>query len=215
MNCQSAQKVIPLLVEGDLPPRKAERVRRHVDSCLPCRGLCEEYRRSQQWLRASATPAIGGAPLERMRRTVWRRIETEPRPAPWWLAIERGWAALRRWASQPLVGAVAVSLVVLGSVTLTRMQGLGGSRLGSSLEPEAALEESPADNGNGDLPDDPEMMLAQATPEELAEGSEAGEAEASDDPASEAMRIEIQTKDPDVRIIWFAPPAAEPAAVEN
>jgi hypothetical protein len=32
------------------------------------------------------------------------------------------------------------------------------------------------------------------------------------------MRIEIQTQDPNVRIIWFSPPAAErpdPGAVEN
>jgi hypothetical protein len=215
MTCQSTQEVLPLFVEGDLPRRQTERVRRHLESCLPCRGLCEGFRHSQQWLRTTVAPTLAGTSLERMRWSVWRRLENEPRPASWWLAIERGWAALRRWASQPMVGAVAVMLVVLGSVTMTRMEGLGGSRLGAGLQPEAVLEETAGDNGAADPSDDPEMMLAQASPEELAEGTELGEADGKDDRADNAMRIEIQTQDPNVRIIWFAPPASEPPPVEN
>jgi anti-sigma factor RsiW len=215
MTCQAIQKVLPLFVEGELAPRKSERVRRHLAECLPCRGLCDGFRQSQQWLRTNADPTIGGASLEQMRRAVWRRIETEPRPSSWWLAVERGWASMRRWASQPLVGAVAVIFVVLGSVTLTRMEGMGGSRLGASLQPETVLDESAADNTTADPGDDPEMMLAQATPEELADGTEVGEPDGAEDRGDDAMRIEIQTQDPNVRIIWFTPPASEPSSVEN
>jgi hypothetical protein len=212
MTCQGIQQLLPLHVEGDLPRRKAERVRRHVESCADCRGLADQYRRSQTWLRASAPGQVTGAQLDQLRRAIWRRIEAEPQPAPWWLAIERAWAALRRWSSQPLAAAMAVGLVVLGSVALTRSNGLGGSRVSSlGIEDQGPLE-STADDG-ADLTDDPESLLALATRAELAEGAETGEADLPETAADDAMRIEIQTKDPNVRIIWFAPPA-EPA-VEN
>jgi hypothetical protein len=65
-----------------------------------------------------------------------------------------------------------------------------------------------------EAPDDPEI-LAAATPDEWAEGSEPGEAEPTEETAASNMRIEIQTKDPNVRIIWLTPPATEAATVEN
>jgi hypothetical protein len=214
MKCQVVQRLLPLFVEGDLPERKSARVRLHLEDCLGCRGVQEQYRRSQQWLRASALPAVDGERLEALRRAVWRQIDQQPRPAPLWLAIERGWASLRRWASQPPVAVAALGLVVLGSVTMTR--GLGGSRLGAQLDlaSQPALEEridewaEPAE--------DPEL-LAAATPEEMADGTENGQSEGEpvDENAASKMRIEIQTQDPNVRIIWFAPAAAEATAPEK
>jgi len=213
MKCQASQQLLPLFVEGDLPPRKSEQVRRHLEDCLVCRGLQEQYRSSQQWLRASAHPMVAGERLEELRRAVLRRIEHQPRPAPLWLAIERGWASLRRWASQPAVAVAAVGMVVLVSVTMTR--GLGGSRLGAQLdlENQVQLEEVTYEGDGAESPDDPDTILAAATPEEMADGTETGEAMAIDgteENAASKMRIEIQTQDPNVRIIWFAP--AESAA---
>jgi hypothetical protein len=212
MKCQVTQQLLPLYVEGDLPRRKSERVRLHLEGCPTCRGLGDEYRSSQKWLHTSSVPVVSGEKLERLRQTVWRRLEQAPRPSPLWLAIERGWMALRRWAGQPAVAVAAVGLVVLGSVTMTRVSGLGGARLGVPTESQG---EEVADDNAADLPDDPEI-LATATPEEMAEPSEMGEPEpaAEESPASK-MRIEIQTRDPNVRIIWFTPPAAEAAAVGN
>ena len=77
-------------------------------------------------------------------------------------------------------------------------------RLSAPVHPVEEAEES-------ELPDDPETMLASASPEELADGTETGESgmlDSEESPGSN-MRIEIQTQDPNVRIIWFAPPAAE------
>jgi hypothetical protein len=210
MKCQGVANVLPLYVEGDLPRRKDARVRRHLASCLPCRGLSEEYRRSQQWLHASAGPAVPGDQLEAMRRAVWRRLEEQPRPSRLSLAFERGWMALRRWASQPAVAVASIGLVVLGSLVMPRVSGLGGARLTVPVE---VPREDVADEAATEPSDDPEI-LAAATPEELAEGAEA-EADPAEDTNSDNMRIEIQTKDPNVRIIWLTPPANEAAPVEN
>jgi hypothetical protein len=212
MKCQVIQQLLPLYVEGDLPPRKRERVDHHLESCLGCRGLCDEYRRSQQWLHASVGPPLSGEKLESMRRAVWRRLDHEPRPTPLWLALERGWMALRRWAGQPGIAVAAVGLVVLGSVTMTRMSGLGGTRLGVPPEVQVPHEEL-SDDSAGEVADDP-GILAVATPDEM-EAAETGEAEPTDESAANNMRIEIQTKDPNVRIIWLTPPTTEAAPVEN
>jgi hypothetical protein len=211
MKCQVISELLPLYVESDLPQRKSEQVRRHLEDCLSCRRLSDQYRQSQQWLHASLEPAVSGESLENLRRTVWRRIEHQPRPSPLWLVLERGWMALRRWASQPSVAVAAVGLVMLGSVTMTRMSGLGGSRLGVPAE---VPGQERSDDGAGELPDDPEL-LATATPEEMAEAAESGEAEPTEEPTASNMRIEIQTKDPNVRIIWLTPPATDTSAVEN
>jgi hypothetical protein len=213
MTCRVVQELLPLFVEDDLPRRKSARVRRHLEDCLPCRGLQEQYRQSQQWLRASGHPTVGGERLEALRQAVWRRIESEPAPAPLWLALERAWSGLRRWASQPPVAVAAVGLVVLVSVTMTR--GLGGARLGTPLDLGNPPAQQPGDESAiGELADDPEL-LAVATPEEMADGTENGEAEPVEENAASKMRIEIQTQDPNVRIIWFTPAAAESAAPEQ
>jgi hypothetical protein len=209
MKCPGVARLLPLYVEDDLPRRKSERVRRHLESCLPCHGLCEEYRRSQRWLHASAGLAVPSEKLEALRQSVWRRLDQQPRPSPLWLAIERGWMALRRWAGQPSVAVAAVGLVVLGSVIMPRVSGLGGARLG--VPPEVPIQELADDPVE---PDDPEI-LAAASPDEWAEGSDPGEVDTSEEAAANNMRIEIQTKDPNVRIIWLTPPATEAAPVEN
>jgi predicted anti-sigma-YlaC factor YlaD len=215
MNCTAIQDLAPLFVEGDLPRRKAERVRRHVEGCPACRTLIEDFRSSQHWLRTSAAPVVDGAALDELRRAVWRQIETQPRPSRTWLGIERAWATLRRWASQPAVAAVAVMVVVVGSVALSRMDGLGGTRLGPS-----ATVASPDGEGQLEMADDPEMaeasddserILAQASPDEVAEGEGDGAEGRADE---DAVRVEFQTHDPDVRIIWFASSANQPTAAE-
>jgi Putative zinc-finger len=211
MKCQVVERLLPLFVEGDLPRRKAGRVRVHLDGCPACRALGEEFRQSQQWLRASAPPAVSGQRLELLRRSIWQRVERQPRPSPLWLAVERGLVSLRRWASQPAVAVAAVGMVVLGSVSLTRMSGIGGARLGVQTEVTAEL---PLDGDGVDPGDDPELV-ASATADELSDAVDPGETEPTEESAADNMRIEIQTKDPNVRIIWLTPPTTEAAPVEN
>lgn len=211
MTCTSVQALLPLSAGGDLPKRRAERVRRHLEVCADCAALSEAYRESRQWLRAAPGPSVGGAELEQMRRAVWYRIERQPPMPPLRLAVERFWSALRQFAGQPSVALAAVGLVVVGSVALTRTSGLGGSRLSTGLEvmPHPTPDDSVEDNAGPEIPDDPEMVLASATPKDMADGAETGEGEPGSEMIAEKMRIEIQTQDPNVRIIWFAPPAPE------
>jgi hypothetical protein len=66
--------------------------------------------------------------------------------------------------------------------------------------------------------DDESAMIAQVTPSSINDAQEAGESASPADAAAsqsaataapEVSRIEIQTADPNIRIIWLAPPKSE------
>jgi Putative zinc-finger len=227
MSCDLAGKLVPLYVESDLSPRRMARVRRHLEGCLACRALLEEYRASQRWLHAARTPEIGGAALEGLRRAVWQRIAALPARSALERRLDRVWAGLRRWAAQPAMAALVVFAVVAGSLTLS-----GVTRPAGRAEPGAAQQigERAGHPGDGLVGDDawlgehapgdgddlPEPMLAQASFEDGAEDGEPGDRGDGDErgAASEAVPVEIQTRDPNVRILWFAP-AGDHAGVED
>jgi hypothetical protein len=156
---------------------------------------------------------------------VWRRIsEVRPRSALG-RQIDRAWIALRQWASQPAVAALAVFAVVGGSFVLSRATGPGGR--GELHAPSAGgLRGLPEDfelirpdegSEERDGEDAPEMMLAQASFDDGLEAGEPAAPESAGEDAGEdaALRIEIQTRDPNVRIIWFTPTEDHAAGVED
>lgn len=237
MSCEKFEKLIPLYVEGDLRPRQMNGVRTHLSSCLACCKTVESYRATQRWLREAAVAQVPAAALDRMRAGVSRRIDAVPPPAAFWRELERGWALLRQWASQPAVSVAAVFVVVLGSVAVSQVVGPRGGR--SELVERTAAEQLGSPNvatmghGDGELSQEAfadrgettggpadevavDRLLAQASTDELGDGAgePSGHAPARDDAEDDEMRIEIQTRDPNVRIIWFTPPE-KTGAVEN
>jgi hypothetical protein len=228
MSCDPISKLVPLYVEGDLPGRRAERVRSHLAECLSCRALLEGYRASQRSLHAAARgPEIAGSTLENFRRAVWRRIGALPPRSALGRQLDRAWAGLRHWAAQPAMAALVVFAVVGGSFALSRVTGPGGvtemrgTAPGGAARGRAEETVTAEDNGGeertaGESDDPSEPMLAQATFED-GEGAE-GSGEAAGDegtPSDDSLRIEIQTRDPDVRIIWFSPTEDHAAGVED
>ncbi len=211
IDCEFVRKLVPLHVEGDLRPRHATPLRAHLDGCVACRELQEQFRQSQRALR-TYRPEATGDELDEMRRGVWRRLDNQTGPSPLWLQIERAMAWLRYWAAKPSVAVATVVLVSIGSFALSRLGGFGARSV-------LTAERAPAQAGQAgmDPASPPEhladrMVLAQAEEEEFegVEGDGDSELEAADD----HLRIEIQTGDPDVRIIWFSP-QDKAGSVEN
>ena len=210
MSCQSIQKLIPLYVADDLPGRQTARVRRHVEGCGACQAHVEGYRLSQRWLRSVPAPEVGGAALEGLRRSVWKRIASEPRPPAAWRQVERAWAALRHWAAQPAMATLALFVVVTGSFALSRVTGPIVStpshrRVDATGSTTSEPREDPAAEG----------LLARSAddgPDGVEPSSDVVEPGLATD---ESLRIEIQTRDPDVRIIWFSPTEDRAPPVED
>jgi hypothetical protein len=223
MSCDPMRRVIPLYVEGDLPGRRAERVRRHLEDCLSCRSLLEGYKASQRALHAVGAPPIAGGTLDELRRTVWKRIATLPPRSAFGRRVDRAWVALRQWTAQPAMAALVVFVVVGGSFALSRVSGPGprpdllAGQPGRHVEESAVSDEALADEHATGEGDEGAELIAQAT---FDEGGDMGEpaAEPANDEATgsdDSLRIEIQTRDPNVRIIWFSPTGEHPAGVED
>jgi len=205
MTCESVEKVLPLYVEGDLSRRRMEAVRSHIADCPACRELCGDFRVSQRALRmwaGSGATSIGGAMLDDLRKSLWRRIEAEPVPGMLALWVERLGAAVRHWASKPTIAMAAVCAVVVGSFGLSQLDGFGGRKgmLGEDVTANALAADQ---NDAFALAEEPAALAGR-----LADLDDAVERVVNDTPlyertAENQMRIEIQTPDPNVRIIWL------------
>lgn len=215
MSCDSIRKLLPLYaVEGDdLTASRREAVRVHLAGCTTCRAEESALRTSLAWFRARAVraPEIGGATLDGLRREILRRVQEQPAPSPFVRLVESWKAALERLVPQPALAAGVAAVLALSSVTLLRP---GQLAVTADLDGAGAAESITESDGDprGTEDDEPSALLAEARfapdedfgfgPEQIGEESEV----ASEEPVASAeqpIRIEIQTQDPNVRIIWF------------
>lgn len=180
---------LPLWVEGDLSPEAAAAVDRHLAGCPACREAADRLRQSQAWLREALASPFDAADQDQLRQTVMERIRTEPLPG-----------AARRAALTPALLAAAAVLVV-AVLTWNRPQGkaapnpVAGSAPGSATgTPEVPAPAQP-------LP--PRLQLARAAHAQ-AQPQARLRPDSAPLPRGEPARIEFQTADPTIRIIWLA-----------
>ncbi|MBA3713440.1 MAG: zf-HC2 domain-containing protein [Pyrinomonadaceae bacterium] len=261
MNCRNIEQLLPLYVEGDLGADENSSVNVHLHSCAACRGISEEYRRSQDLLRLHTPPEFDAAFYAGIRRAVLGEISDAEVARPVFASFLPNLfrAPLTYAASGALlliVGALAFG-IYYSSTTVDRP--VSGSTAASNV----STEETGASPKTDQPPDAPapviipqrkspeshatkyakaahssppqrpcEVLTEQATPQVTAPHIEAADVsvanvmtaltEASDvsDPdsasaevanagltesAPEMLRIELQTSDPNIRIIWLSP----------
>jgi len=233
MNCTQAEQLIPLDVSGDLPPSEADPLRQHIEACAHCRQLAEEFADSQAWMSELAAPTLDpkfdDAVFADLRASVLREIrDTE-------LAEERGrWFGwlLPQWSPRFAVATALLLLILAGGLALSTYwhkkpaQEVGVKDPSPKTQINHPTPQMPVENHLASAPSEPKRFRAsrhtqtprsvvtdgvaaavlpvQPTPEpaiEPAHNSDLAKAE------PELMRIEIQTADPNIRIIWFAPKA--------
>jgi len=214
MDCKNIANKIWLYVEGDLTPRKQRLVTRHIASCPECDGLVEEARNSQKWLRSSEPEPFDDAALELVRRGARRKI-AELRISRFRYLIE---FARLNW--KPLIIACPVTLLICWlAVHLVLDTRPDPRQPGQALESDAPRPDGvPHDVGpSPDVTKPPSVRYADVTHHRRritrhvhaappANFANSGELVASSDMHRPPLRIEIQTQDPDIRIIWFASP---------
>lgn len=200
MTCRRVEKALPLFVGRDLGPARMSEIAAHLQACERCRSLQGELAAGRAFLEASPAPPLSQTDYDTLRRAVWRRIETGAgRPAG-------GRAARLILASAGILAvALAATLVLRARLELPRAPD------GAAAAPreEAAVAALPAAPSG-----EPASPAAPAT-----FGPEHGRKAvrpAGRSPEPSVVRIEFQTANPDVRIIWLvkkgeAAPAATPA----
>lgn len=175
---------LPFWVEGDLNPAEYAATENHLAQCPPCREAAEELRDSQSWLRESMAAPFDANDQDRLRRHVMDQIRAEAAPKPF-----------RRFVTRPAL--LAASAAALLMATFTWRQ-------------EHPVAPAPTLNSQPSLPplSHPPMVAPVRTHSTSVRAAprhaRLTPAEVPPMPHEEPARIEIQTPNPSIRIIWLA-----------
>jgi hypothetical protein len=210
---------MPLYVEGDLDDEKSRAVAVHLyeEECPQCNALKDELGESRRWIRSCAAPDFDEAFFNDLRGSVLADIESnEGRAGFFQLLRERS-----RW--KPALAAT-IALMILAGAMLYIYSG----RAKNDSSELVAEEEKKEENLTVTIPEEKKpgkpgvrrkrtrqtsAIIAETkkTIEPSLESqfvSENFEEERAMTPAG-MTRIEFQTADPTIRIIWFAPKETE------
>jgi hypothetical protein len=235
MKCEHSEQLMPLYIGGDLEPPEAESLRQHLETCAACRQLQEEFESSQTWLNEFAAPDFDAAIYADLSMSVIRKIEQQEKRGSWFqwllpkwnprlmvaasaatLAIMTALMAVTYYHQQSLVTTSNKTVATSGRqmsaatrhsptpVNLTVVQepkfpASPANFLRHTVKP--AIVETPLPQEA--FQNDP---IAAPTLEELPPDAINTEIAAITEPEEPQMtRIEFQTADPNIRIIWFAP----------
>lgn len=192
MNSPHVLEHLPLWVEGDLGESETAVIDGHLAECSACREAAEDLRRSQAWLREAMASPFEARDRDRLRRAVMDRIRAEAAlpPSP-------------RFLTRPaLLAACAASLLVASLAWwLPRDRGQAPTMVRVAPAPDGTLGPS------GRTPQ-PITAVPRISPSPQIRVTQARIAPVptheTESPPSEPARIEFQTADPTIRIIWLA-----------
>jgi Putative zinc-finger len=224
MNCQTTEPLIPLFIEADLDATEMQQVTAHVEACAACHALTTEFRASQSSLHALAVPEFDEATMHAMRAAVQYEI-ARPTMADW-LASRWHWKLAWAAAACLLLGAFVWQrqfltpenkpVVAQGQPPDTPAPAKdsaapgtvrrGGASYRPTRKPSPQPGQRAATRGTVPAPSEAEPVTAApaatlaltASPETPTPAAE-----------PEMLRMEFQTADPNIRIIWLTP--KEPA----
>jgi hypothetical protein len=223
MNCTHTAELLPLFVADDLPPAKAEIVRDHLRKCSECRTLAEEFSESREWLQSAAVAELPDNFYEDLRANVWGRIDAEKARLPFWAGWSNLFPRLNWWSM--LATTAALLLFAVGLFTLRRgtesIELPTPPALVAGVRPPPIPESMPEVKAEITTPKSPRAKsirskgklplirvpfpVAPLTVPDLARI-----AQPAIEQNQEMIRIEIQTADPNIRIIWLAPKEEAP-----
>ena len=229
MNCTHTAELLPLFVADDLPPAKAEIVRDHLRECSECRMLAEEFSESREWLQNAAVADLPDTFYKDLRADVWGRIDAEKARLPFWAMWSNLFPRLNWWPM--FATAAALLLFAVGLFTIRReTESIGLPTPPASIakvRPTPELKQNPeigavvkagikAPKAKSIRPKDKLPLIRVPLPvTRLPVPDLARIAQPAIEQAPEMIRIEIQTADPNIRIIWLAPKEEAPLTDPN
>jgi anti-sigma factor RsiW len=210
MNCTRVRRLMPLYVGGDLDAEKARAVFEHLRSCAGCAAAEAAVDSNRRMVRTLEPPDFEDEYYDGIRRSVLDEIAARHTAPQGVLALLFG--RRRRFVF------ATMAAVLVSSMTLTVMR----------REPVAEVQIRPSTNASPPVAPPPTKTLPQAGESAKTAGPRVSRKhpprprkrvppvtlETVRDPAlatdageswPEMQRIELQTSDPNIRIIWFAP----------
>jgi len=188
---------LPLWVEGDLPGQEMAVVDGHLAQCPTCQEAAEGLKASQAWLREGMASPFEASDRDRFRRAVMVRIREEAAPRnvrP--LLIRVG-----------LVAAGAAALLLAALVWHQGSRPMSHRALIEAPLPEVATQSPSSESG----PTQAQALIPRRARLPAPHRAQEAESPSQDGPT----RIEFQTSDPTVRIIWLAQAKPLPDATHS
>lgn len=214
MTCREVSRLLPLHAGDDLSPRESAGVEAHVEACATCAAALEELRAVRAAFRDVPAPRFGSEFHADVRRAVRSRLVDERRdpsfPQRLQAVFEASWAV-------PIAATVVVLAFALWAAVAFRRP--AEAPVASAPTPR---RESPDARPAARPIAAPPHVASVASPPATSRRFVPARRAPRDLPAGAAMpgpalaRIEIQTPNPNVRIIWLAnrPPTDAPTPEE-
>ncbi len=234
MNCKQVQEFLPLFVGRDLKDRRAKQVAAHLQTCAHCAGATDEYRGTRQMLQQFSPPPFSEGVYAAMRQRVLREIEADSNLPVLSRFISGLFRPRLSWAIvSALLVVLALSAIYFIANHMDRPQLVVNLPIASheqsvaqsALDQQLPLPSLPNDGSKRPRPairqrhsyrsvviDSPDSvaMNAPKTSSTYDVSSKLNNSTESVVPAdgmsAKPLRMEWQTNDPNIRIIWFSHP---------
>ena len=250
MNCKQVEELLPLYAGRELEEKHAVLVTEHVQTCVACTRIADEYRESVQLTEQFATPVFSEGVYAGIRQRVLRDLETEAMAPAWSQTIASLLRSRLRWAIVNML-LIAVSLCAVYFFVNRQNDGQQVA-VNPSAKTQPGMKERSNSEPQGGRPVDPppsiktggkEQQLANIPQSQRKRSRNAlvdrmntvsaksrdavstvnnVSPEPSNLPESmifplrdsaalgKTLRVEIQTNNPNIRIIWFTQEEAKP-----
>jgi len=187
MRCSKVGKVLPLYVGDDLDVGRSREISAHLARCEVCRALEAGLRGGRAWLESAPPPPMDEAEFASVRRGVWRRIEADGRVA----GKDPRRAGRLVLAGGFLAGALLAAFLFLRP----RPEALQPVARAIAVSPPAALSVEPSrivESSPSPAPRHPTHSLSHARVRPAMTAARRS-----------VVKIEFQTDNPGVRVIWL------------
>ena len=231
MNCRNVEELLPLYVGGDLDEKRARLISAHTQACVECSRSAQEYAEANQLLQAFEPPQFEEATFAAIRSQVLREIETgivrKSNSSGLWQLLVRPFQPRIMWAVSTAVVLAVCLFAYYFIANRTRKQDIpqwAENRGVHALPPPSSIKPAPtATAGARPAPatspnkfrtpqtswHSRRWSTTHAAPIKRVPSFPKPEAAAPTTVAStdKALRLEIQTSDQNIRIIWFSHPS--------
>jgi hypothetical protein len=237
MNCKKIEELLPLYAGRDLEVKTATFVEAHLQTCAACAKAANEYDEAFQLTQHFAPPVFSAGVYAGMRQRVLRELETKERTPAWTPAIVGLFRPRLSWAVASVL-LIAFSLFALyivmkrgsdrkdlANVPASRHKSDSQDNRQSLPSPEnkrepflTAVDQDGSKKRRktivarmNDRNANSQNSLSarhQVPPRKLSEPAVLQPFDVN--ASGETIRVEMQTKDPNIRIIWFSQPNVKP-----
>src|SRR5262249_52793664 len=219
MDCKYITDKVWLYVEGDLQPSKQQMITRHIASCRQCAGLVDEAINSQQWLKPRESERFDDAALDSVRRGARQKI------AELQGGRFKSLGGFERLNWKPLIIACPVLVLMCCFAAYWILDTRRNNAAPRSIARIDGYSQNKDENGADVRPDigvggaarDPVASHHERRIRRRTRHRPPGNSRVKDNLMANGethqgppLMIEIQTEDPDVRIIWFTSPGDAP-----